>query len=310
MERKLSLWQKIVAYKLNNNVYVLVLLFVSVILSFLIYASPLASYKFVPEISIAIATSLLATIFSIVADMYVKFRTYENDQLLEGIHEFGIGDLHFNKQQLLENLLSSCDKEVWVSGYRLILTTKISSSLAQALKQGAKMKILISPPWKEGFRIVYGEHEKVIDNYCHVLNAIAKAAKDLNVSAESICEVRFTNKPLFNDTYKVDMHLITGSFLHNKDEEHKHITANDFFTYSLIRKSRLYHLIENEYLTLWNEADQQLQWEKYVHIAEQIRVSDLRESEKIQLMLQACTSANDVSEQKRDSSDEKIIVAL
>jgi len=288
VERKLSFWQKIKAYKLQNNIYAMVLLTVAVIVSFLIYMSPISAIRIIPELMLAIATSLLATIFTLIADLYVKYKTYENDQLLEGIHEFGINDLHFNKEQLLNSLLQSCDKELWISVYRLIVTSKITPSITQAIKQGAKVKILVSPPWHEGFKLVYGTGERVIDNYCKVFNAIAKASAELGKPVNEICEIRFTEKPLFNDTYKVDLHLVTGPYMHNRDEDHQRITANDFFTYNLIRKSRLYTLVENEYLTLWNEADQLLDWEQYKHAAEQIRVEDLREQEKIKLMNEAC----------------------
>jgi len=107
-----SIWQKLQAYKLHNNVYVVIMLAVSVAGSILIYVSPLRESRFVPELALACSTSLLASIFQLVSDIYVKYKNLENDKLLEGIHEFGINDLHFNKQQLLEHLLKSCDREV------------------------------------------------------------------------------------------------------------------------------------------------------------------------------------------------------
>jgi hypothetical protein len=288
MNSKRSLWQKLHAYKLNNNVYVVFMLAASVLGSIVIYISPLRESRFVPELALACATSLLASIFSLVSDIYVKYKDQENDKLLEGIHEFGISDLHFNKQQLLEHLLNSCDKEVWVSGYRLILTSRISSSLVQAIKQGAEIKLLISPPWLDGFRLVYGENERVIDNYCKVFSAIAKACREAGRPVEQVCQVRFTKKPLFSDTYKVDLHIVTGPYMHNRAEDDQRITANDFFTYNLIKKSRLYHLVENEYMTVWEEAESLLVWEDYARASEQIRIEDLREKEKIELMMEAC----------------------
>ncbi|MDU4694471.1 MAG: hypothetical protein E6Y08_01530 [Paenibacillus sp.] len=287
MNSKRSLWQKLQAYKLHNNVYVVIMLAASVLGSILIYVSPMRHSRFVPELALACATSLLASIFSLISDIYVKYKNQENDKLLEGIHEFGINDLHFNKQQLLEHLLKSCDREVWVSGYRLILTSKISPSLSQAIKQGAVLKILISPPWMDGFPLVYGENERVIDNYCKVFSAIAKACREANRPVEQVCEVRFTKKPLFSDTYKVDLHIVTGPYMHNRDEDDHRITANDFFTYNLIKKSRLYHLVENEYMTVWEEADSVLVWEEYAKASEQIRIQDLREKEKIELLKEA-----------------------
>ncbi|WP_127575592.1 hypothetical protein [Paenibacillus barengoltzii] len=294
MNSRRSIWQKLQAYKLHNNVYVVIMLAVSVAGSILIYVSPLRESRFVPELALACATSLLASIFQLVSDIYVKYKNLENDKLLEGIHEFGINDLHFNKQQLLEHLLKSCDREVWVSGYRLILTSKISPSLSQAIKQGAVLKILISPPWMDGFPLVYGENERVIDNYCKVFSAIAKACREANRPVEQVCEVRFTKKPLFSDTYKVDLHIVTGPYMHNRDEDDHRITANDFFTYNLIKKSRLYHLVENEYMTVWEEADSVLVWEEYAKASEQIRIQDLREKEKVELMQEASRPLNHI----------------
>ncbi|WP_160032385.1 hypothetical protein [Paenibacillus sp. An7] len=288
MDRKLTLWQKLKAYKLQNNVYAILMLLVSVILSSAVYISPLKEIKFVPELALACATSLLATIFGLISDVFVKFKTYQNDKLMEGIHEFGINNLHFDKQKLLEDLLQTCHREVWISGYRLILTSRLAPSLANAVKQGATIKILVSPPWKSGFQLVYGDNHRVIDNYCQVFNAIAKASKEIGRSVEQICEVRFISKPLFSDTYKVDMNLITGPYMHNRDDDHHRITANDFFTYNLMRTSKLYNLVENEYLTLWDEAEETLQWDRYFKAVEQIHYSDLREKEKMELISNAC----------------------
>lgn len=76
--------------------------------------------------------------------------------------------------------------------------------------------------------------------------------------------------------------------MHNRDEDNHRITANDFFTYNLIKKSRLYHLVENEFLTIWEEADSVLMWDKYEKASKYIRTNDLREKEKIELIKEAC----------------------
>lgn len=248
-------------------------------------------FKYVPEIALAYGTSLLATIFVVLADVYVKYQNCKNDQFLEGVQQFGINNLHFNKQKLLEQLLLDCDKEIWISGYQLMLTSQISEPIAEAAKRGARIKIIISQPWKKGFKSVYGVHDKVMDNYFKVFQSIAKAS--LNV--EDSCEIRFTTKPIFNDTYKVDAHLITGPYMHNRDEEHHRITANDFFTYDLVRRSRLYNLVESEFTTLWEEAEETLVWSEFKRIFEDYRNKDLRESEKIELMQSACSPVSSMS---------------
>lgn len=285
---QLSLWAKLRAYRLDHNVYVVLMLLVSVCVSVAVYMLPaVRDVKFLPELALAIATSLLATIFAVAADIYVKYKSHKNDQFLEGIHEFGISNLHFNKQELLEKLLEHSDNEVWISGYRLILTCRIVPGLVEAAQRGVRFKLLVSPPWGAGFKAVYGEQERVMDNYHRVLTALAKACPDI----ASRCEVRFTSKPLFNDTYKIDTHLVTGPYMHNRDDEHNRITANDFFTYDLIRQSRLFRLVENEYKTLWDEAEEQLDWEAFLRIAGDFRTRDLREREKVELVHGACVPA-------------------
>ncbi len=285
MNRKLSMWGKIKAYKLHNSIYAIMILFVFMSLSIWVYIDDLfENFQVATDLALAFATSLLATIFMVLADVYVKYKMHQNDQFLEGVHEFGIDNLHFNKQELLERLLEDCDKELWISGYRLILTSKITDAIMKAIKQGAKVRILVSPPWLSGFQSVYGLNDRVMDNYCKVFSAIVRASADV----QQTCEVRFTSKPLFNDTYKVDQHLITGPYMHNRDEDNNRITANDFFTYDLIKKSRLYQLVEKEYLTIWDEAEEILDWNEFAKVAAAFSIHDLREQEKIGMMQGAC----------------------
>ncbi|MEC0090579.1 hypothetical protein [Paenibacillus macquariensis] len=47
-------------------------------------------------------------------------------------------------------------------------------------------------------------------------------------------------------------------------------------------------MVENEYLTFWEEADSLLVWENYAKASEQIRTNDLREKEEIDLLKDAC----------------------
>jgi len=287
MQRKLSMWAKLKAYRLQNNVYVLMLLIVAVSASFAVYMMPFSrSVKFLPEIALACGTSLLATIFVVATEIFVKYQNHKNDQFLEGVQEFGIINLHFDKQRLLQELLKDCDREIWISGYRLILTSKITNELAEAVKRGATIKMLVSPPWKAGFQSVYGTNERVMDNYFKILHAIKQAANNVG----KIFEIRFTSKPIFNDTYKVDQHLITGPYMHNRDDEYNRISANDFFTYNLLRRSRLYNLVENEFLTIWDEAEEMFVWDHFDQIYNEYRTKDLRESEKIELFHQACVA--------------------
>lgn len=277
---KMSLWKKIRAYKLTSNVGVLFVLGVFMVISLVVYYKTPEEQTIVKDLSLAFATSLLASIFCLASETYVRFRTYENDKYLEGIEALGISDLHFDKQKLLINLLSDCTQELWISGYRLILTGKVAKDLTDAAARNIKIKILITPPWEPAFEMVYGECQRVIDNYIIVFDAIKRGSPNVC----DLCEVRFTHKPLFNDTYKVDNHLITGPYMHNKDEINKRITASDFFTYELSRKSRLYNLIEGEYNTIWNEADCKLDWEQYEINRSDFDRIDLTEKERIEAL--------------------------
>jgi len=287
MNRNLSFWAKLRAYKLTNNVYVLLLLTASTLISMALYIFPLPNTgDFGPELALAMATSLLASIFCLLSDIYVQYRNCEKDQLLEGMHEFGINNLHFNKQELLEQLIPKCEKELFLSGYRLILLDKVSPLLTLAVERGAQVRVIVSPPWEQSFKLVYGENEKVIDHYCNVFMALLSGGGD----AAKRCQVRFINKPLFSDTYKVDNHLISGPYLHNKTVFDGRITAKDFFTYDLNRKSRLYELVEAENSTLWEEADEELDWAVFEQIHREIRSGDFREAEKIALLRKACIS--------------------
>ena len=288
MDHRLTFFEKLKAYKLTNNVYVLVLLTISVIVSLALYILPIFPQdSFLPQLALAMATSLLASIFCLVSDVYVQFKNSEKDQLLEGMHEFGIKNLHFNKQELLTELVASCEKEMYLSGYRLILMNKLSPLLAAASERGVRVRLLVSPPWMEGFRLVYGENEQVIDNYCRVFHALAGRDGD------DRCQVRFVRKPLFSDTFKLDEHLVTGPYLHNKDGFDERLTASAFFTYDLVRRSRLYELMEDEARTLWAEAEQQLNWTRFEAAYRDIRTHDYRESEKVARLREACDPVPD-----------------
>lgn len=96
------------------------------------------------------------------------------------------------------------------------------------------------------------------------------------------------NKPLFSDTYKVDQTIVTGPYLHNKDKKYKRIMAKDFFSYILVRESPLYGLIKSEYETLRDEAEEELNWQKFAEVYQLMEASDWNEREKIEHFKGAC----------------------
>lgn len=284
MEKKLSLWGKIKAYRLKNNVMVMAFLIAVFLLSVLVYLQPSArNNEVISNIALAVFTSLLATIFSMCAEIYVQFKKYENDQFLEDIHTFGIANLNRNKEQVLRELLDDCDKTIWISGYRLIMTNNLKKSIAEAMQRGAEVTAVLCPPWSNAFQLVYGENEKVMDYYFQVFHAMDEARQD-----KKACDILFTEKPLFSDTYRVDQNLVTGPYMHNKDKEFHRAMAKDFFSYNLVKKSRLHSLVENEYQTLCEEAAKQLNWDKFREAYKKYEAGDYRETEKIQLLKEAC----------------------
>lgn len=284
MDKKLSLWGKIKAYRLKNNVVVMIFLTVVFILSVVVYMQPSTrNNEVISNIALAIFTSLLATIFAMFAEICVQFKTYENDQFLEDIHTFGIANLNRNKEEVLRDLLEECDKTIWISGYRLIMTNNLKNNIGEAMHRGAEVTAVLCPPWADGFKLVYGTNEKVMDFYFQVLHVIDGARQE-----KKRYQIFFTEKPLFSDTYRIDQNLVTGPYMHNRDKEYHRTMAKDFFSYNLVKKSRLHSLVEGEYLTLCEEAEQVLNWEKFREAFNKYETGDYRELEKMELLKEAC----------------------
>ncbi len=282
---KLSFWEKLKAYKVMNNFLVLVMLCVFMAISIVIYLLPSVNQDPVlSDIALAFSTSLLASVFCLISDIYIKFKDYENERFLGDIQSFGIKGLHFNKKQVLRELLDDCDKELWISGYRLIMTASLTEDIEGAMSRGADVKTLLCPPWTEGYRLMYGESDRIMANYCKVFDTLRAGMKQYG----NKCVVRFTEKPLLSDTYKVDQHIISSPFMHNEDKEHGKITANDFFTYDLIKKSRLNVLLTEEYEMLYNNAEYELDWDAYDLACENLHNEYHTEKEKVGIMSRLC----------------------
>ncbi len=286
MSEHLGLRRRLRAYRLHHNMYVLVMLVVGMAGAVVAYALTHGQDGFLPELALAVATSLLASILVLLSETYVKFKEHSNDIFLEGIEKLGISNLHFQKGELLGDLMERCEHVFWASGYRLILTRGLVSQIESLSRRGVTCRLLVSPPWHEAYRSVYGDQERVMSNYYAVLDAFARGAEQGNAT----CEVRFTDKPLFSDTYKVDTQLVTGPYMHNRDAVHGRITANDFFTYELHRHSRLYELVNGEYETLWSDAAEVLEWEKYRAASAGARARDLNDQQLQAALREACVS--------------------
>lgn len=283
--QRLGLIGRIVAYRLQSNVFALIALTLLTAVSIVFYARSGDDGGFMPNLWLAIATSLMASVLVLASETYVKFRQHENDVFLEGITKLGISNLHFDRAALLSELLDDCSRTFWAVGYRHILTRSLAARIERAAERGVSIRVLIVPPWAESFRLVYGEHERVADNYLTVLRSILHGRGSGQLRD---VEVRFVNRPLFNDTYKVDDAIVTGPYMHNSDRDHGKITANDFFTYELHRSSRLHELVLEEYEVLWDCAEEELDWGRFAAVSERLTTVDLNEAGRLAELRTAC----------------------
>lgn len=293
---RLGLLGRVVAYRLQSNVVALLALSGLTAVSVIMYARTGDAGTFMANLWLALATSLMASVLVIAAETYVKFRQHQNDVFLEGISKLGISNLHFDRAALLSELLEDCDRTFWAVGYRHILTRSLSRQLEGAAERGVRVRMLIVPPWTESFRLVYGSHERVADNYFAVLQSLFHGRDGRHLND---VEVRFVNRPLFNDTYKVDDIIVTGPYMHNTDRDHGKITANDFFTYELHRSSRLHGLVLDEYEVLWDCAEEQLDWDRFAEVVERIHTTDLNEAGRLQALREACVPLAENSEERQ-----------
>lgn len=95
MNKKLTLREKINAYKLRTQVWIAVIMFVIFVLSLLAYQIPaLRENDVISNILLALFTSLLVTVFTIVADIIVNYNNCKHEEFLEDLHLFGIQHLH------------------------------------------------------------------------------------------------------------------------------------------------------------------------------------------------------------------------
>lgn len=288
MYNKTSVWEKIKAYKLQTQIWIAIFMFVIFVLSLVAYQIPsLRKNEIVSNILIALFTSLLVTVFTMITDIIVSYHSHKNEKFLEGLREFGIDNLHQNKKEALQILLAECDSMIWISGYRLILTCDIKKEIYDSIIRGADLKAVICPPWSQAFKMVYGENEKVLDNYLQVFYTINKARVESGKNKEQM-EVVFIDKPLFSDTYRVDQNIITGPYMHNRDSEYHRLMAKDFFSYNIVRQSQLYSIVSDEYNTIYEEAKWKLDWDLFEKIYKEIEEGDKREIEKMEALKSAC----------------------
>lgn len=288
MKKKNSFWENIKAFHLRINIAVLIVLIVVFVMSILAYMYPeLRKNKELSNLLLALFTTFLASILAMIVQIYVEYINMQRDEFLKDIHKFGIERLDIQKDVLLKEMLQDCRNEIWISGYRLILSNTIKTDIADAVKRGATVKIMVCPPWSEAFQLIYGKNEKIIDNYYSVFHAIYEVIKECKYQKNDY-KVYFLEKPIFSDVYKVDQNLVTGPYLHNRDEEYNRIMAKDFFSYVLVPGSDLYCLVKKEYETLIEEVQQELDWAKFDDAYLKMYRHDYNEQKKIKCLKKAC----------------------
>lgn len=232
----------------------------------------------------------MASLLCLLSDTFLKINESKNDAYISKLKGYGIENLQFNKNELLEEAIPKCRKEIWISGCRLVMTSK--SSFRDALKTACKrsremhIRLLVTPFWTEAYKLIYGQ-EDVSINYLKVIKELAACVEKYNTKLE----IRFSLKPLFSDTYKVDDRFVTGPYLHCKDKYHNRITAKDFFSLDIRNKeSELYQIFYSDYMTVWDEAYLQLDvaafWEKIKDISD---FNVLTKEERQELMISCCT---------------------
>ena len=285
--QKIRFQQYIQQYRLGGNFLFCGLLFAVTVLFLLVWL--FTGDGISHELALAIATSLMASLLCLVSDTFLKIRESKNDTYINTLKSYGIANLQFNKNEILERLIPHCRKEIWISGYRLVMTGKATfrSALVTACRRSRHLRIrlLATPPWTEAFRLVYGE-EDVTLNYLNVLRDLAECVEQQGVELE----VRFSEKPLFSDTYKVDDRFITGPYLHCADKYHNRITAKDFFSFDITSTgSELYQLFYSDYTTIWTEATCRLDVAAFARQVEGVAdFSRMSAADRTQLLRSCC----------------------
>ena len=251
--KRTTLKDYIYQYHLTGNIFFSILLAVVTAVCVIIWFN--ASDEWLSELMLAIATSLMASFLCLVSDTFIKIRESQNDEFISKFKDFGIENLHFNKSEVLEKIIPTCREEIWISGYRLIMTSKPpfrnALTLAARRSKNLKIRILAVSPWSETYKKTYGDEDTSV-NYLLVLNDLCECVKKQGLSLS----VRFTSRPIFNDTYKVDDRFITGPYLNCTDKYKNRITAKDFFTLDVVSGDKdLYRLINDDYISVWDEAE-------------------------------------------------------
>lgn len=225
------------------------------------------------ELMLAFTTSLLVSAVCLIIDAVSQYRMARNEKYLMDMKRFGIDQLNFDKQLLLIEYVHNARDMIWLSGCRHILNSSIAAYLQRAVSKGMNMRVLSSPPWSEAYNLIYDDAESTINNYIKLfrMTLICDAGNQCSDVIDR-CEFRFSEKPFFNDIYRIDDTIITSAYSYYGDKRGSHLdgkaeaTARDFFTMVTHDGSKLFMNMCEEYVTLWNSCAYKLDNRKFIEM--------------------------------------------
>ncbi len=246
------------AYGLWGNVLFVSVLGVMTVVSLLVWRY--AQDETLRELMLAIFTSLIASILCASCELMLKYANCKSDDFVFNLKSYGIENLLFHKETILEDIIPRCRQDLWMTGYRLIMTSKgpflTAISRACDMNRGLNIRLLLAPMWSDMFQLVY-PNDDVSENYVRVLATLCNCVREYSANVE----IRLANKLIFNDTYKVDSRIITSPYLNSSNENT--VTAKDFFSLDITDPNKqLYTLMNDDYLSVWNSSTEALSIEK------------------------------------------------
>ena len=254
------------------------------------------------ELSIAFATSLIASALCLLSETFIKYVESKNDEYIFRLRSFGIENLLFHKDSVLKKIIPKCKNELWITGYRLIMTSKGSfrSAILKACEhtEGLNIRLLFVPMWSDTYKRVYDDDVSLC--YVNVFYTLCRCITEYGAEVE----IRTTEKPMFNDTYKVDDRIITGPYLHCADSlNHRLITAKDFFSLDITDSNKeLYRLMEGDYSAVWEQSTERFNVGKLIALLDSHEkfesLINMTAEERVRLLRSCIETPSDISAEK------------
>ncbi len=246
------------------------------------------------ELLLAFTTSLLVSAVCLIIDAVSQYRLARNEEYLLDMKEFGIDQLNFDKQMLLIERVHHAHDAIWLSGCRHILNSSMASYLQRAVSRGVRLRVLSSPPWSKAYELIYDDKDKTINNYIKLFRMTLICDKGVQCSdVADRCEFRFSEKPFFNDIYRIDNTIVTSPYSYygakrgTHPDSKREATARDFFTLVTNGSSKLHDNMYEEYATLWDGCACKLDNERFIEAFPDISYLQMTTQEKFD-RIEAC----------------------